>query len=718
VTETPASPNRRPRALIGLLVGLGAATLLAAGGLALWQWRAAHQGAASPAVDKQAEALRQALALGDERARHLCTVDGWCVTVTELLGGTLNAVDASSEQDIWAVGDGGIVLHCNGRDWGGWLGLARSASLDAVRAFGPRDVWVAGSGDSVLHWDGLTWTTEALPKLTQEQEAMFATKSLLVGTSGEDLWLKRQTRTLLRRQAGRWSEVPEPFSSSPSSLVMAAPGEPWAAGSGAARWTTHGWQPFEGPEGSKLAGLGWPQSAARLGDGSLAFMYWNAPIQILKGGVLLGTVPLPPVKSPRSLAGSSSRDLWVLGDTRGELKHWDGSSWRHEDSSRVLMGVASVGDGKAIAVGAVAERRLYLPTLQLARVENANYWLALALGGEGSGTPRELWLGGAGNKLRRWTGGAWQEVEITADKRGSLRSIVVTAKGSVALLTTKGEVLSRHAPQEPFTPLLAPPKGDWVAMAADAEGRLLLLSDKGEVVRWAVGLGSEQWQSLREADSADSLRFEALAVAPTGALLLQGEEWALGNWRQFLGELPLQLAKRTVPTQQALDTCSSPRQQLVRSVTGTLLASSGTQQRPCLLQWLEGSWNPLPLTGPESNLAQGGPSPLEELVIVHGGDRRAKGHLAHLAARRANGWHLYPAPLPELEQAVVEPKSQRAWVLGSVASVNSVLDFSLDEPWRFVPPTLVLDEAEGPLRRATTQATPAPAVAARSAGVP
>lgn len=100
-----------------------------------------------------------------------CTVDGWCDDAT-LADGTrlsssavVRAVHVTAADDVWAVGDDGLVLR---RDAAGWrhVNAGVTESLFAVWASGPADVWLAGgSGDPtrpvgfLVHFDGVTWTT-------------------------------------------------------------------------------------------------------------------------------------------------------------------------------------------------------------------------------------------------------------------------------------------------------------------------------------------------------------------------------------------------------------------------------------------------------------------------------------------------------------------------------------------------------------------------------
>lgn len=69
-----------------------------------------------------------------------------------------------SENDIWAVGDDGVVVHWDGSQWATDHGPPNVTDhLTAVWASGPNDVWIVGRYGAAYHWDGSTWTTRAYP---------------------------------------------------------------------------------------------------------------------------------------------------------------------------------------------------------------------------------------------------------------------------------------------------------------------------------------------------------------------------------------------------------------------------------------------------------------------------------------------------------------------------------------------------------------------------
>ncbi|WP_224247871.1 beta propeller repeat protein [Hyalangium gracile] len=68
---------------------------------------------------------------------------------------TLRAIHGSGSQDIWAVGDNGMIIHWDGSAWSA-VESGTGVNLVAVHALGPRDAWAVGQ-DVVLRWDGTRW---------------------------------------------------------------------------------------------------------------------------------------------------------------------------------------------------------------------------------------------------------------------------------------------------------------------------------------------------------------------------------------------------------------------------------------------------------------------------------------------------------------------------------------------------------------------------------
>jgi len=620
-------------------------------------------------------ARRAANGLADERARHLCTVEGWCVADGQLPYSELRGVFASSERDLWAVGSGGTVLHFNGRDWGGWLGLGDSARLDDVIAFGPRDVWAVGSGPRVLHWDGHDWQEEKVPEIPSTDNSWWG-RWRLVGSSPDDLWIHGESRQLLRRTGGHWVAVPTVSESVEPKLVQFSSGELWLFHDGVLRWDGLRFERLDQDPQRGLKDLRYPRAVARLGDGSVAAC--SSEVYIVRDGKMVTTLPRPPVASCNAVAGSSAQDVWVLGTLPGELKHWDGAAWHHLDGHNYLRAVVSLGPGRAVVVGDRTERRLYLPNPVVTQADGTEQRWQLALG-KSRGATREVCTLGARKLLSCFWDGAWHSEEIPELRSGPL-DFQANDRGAMAILAGSRNFLLRGSTETAFREV-KPPEGDWVAMARGTDSRgPVLLSREGALMRWQY-----QWEQLRAPDPGDKTSYRGLAYFPIDNPYLEGIDTTAGISRPFVVDGAVALHSRRYPSQAQLDSCAAPRGSL-RQLDDRVYAVSGTSARPCLMQLVDYQWTAVALQGYSEHPFVDSIANLEELLVLDLPE--GNGERSLLAGRLTDGWHLYRAPLGRITDAVVQPGTHRAFLIGSSFGAQStLLDFDFNEPWRFVVPS-------------------------------
>jgi hypothetical protein len=98
----------------------------------------------------------------DMRSRDFgaCSPDHWCWRNGVARGSDLWAVWASGPSDVWAVGDGGTILHDDDAAWA-HVESGTTANLRAVSGTGPADVWAVGEAGTILHETGSGWSSVA-----------------------------------------------------------------------------------------------------------------------------------------------------------------------------------------------------------------------------------------------------------------------------------------------------------------------------------------------------------------------------------------------------------------------------------------------------------------------------------------------------------------------------------------------------------------------------
>ena len=107
-------------------------------------------------------------------------------TWTEMATGvkdTLRAIDGPV-----AVGDNGVVLRRNGSSWKA-ENTGTTASLNAVCYLGDNDVWAVGDGGQVIHYDGSEWKVYLRTLYTVDLTAVWGATSKDIWFGGEDGYL-------------------------------------------------------------------------------------------------------------------------------------------------------------------------------------------------------------------------------------------------------------------------------------------------------------------------------------------------------------------------------------------------------------------------------------------------------------------------------------------------------------------------------------------------
>ena len=113
----------------------------------------------------------------------------------------------SSATDVWAVGDGGTILHFAGAVWAPALDSV-SYMFRGVWGSGPRDVWAAGfrSLDStapvLFHYDGTGWSRDA----SIADSLPWPPLSDVWGTDASNVWVVGYGGAIYHFDGSHWSD--------------------------------------------------------------------------------------------------------------------------------------------------------------------------------------------------------------------------------------------------------------------------------------------------------------------------------------------------------------------------------------------------------------------------------------------------------------------------------------------------------------------------------
>ena len=432
----------------------------------------------------------------------------------------------------------------------------------------------------------------------------------------------------------------------------------------------------------------YPRLLETLGDGTVVvFPISREEKPLLVRDDAVTSLPAPEAE-PAVVSGSSARDLWVLGrsGTPTYVDHLGRQGVETRSSRQRAPRIGIPGRGFALAVGRDGQRR-YLGrerrVLEVAQTQPLDLALAPFRGGS------ELWVVGNPGDVEHQKGGVWNTLKLSTS--GLRHAVAVSARGDVDIVAHDGGAWhSEGSAPERFSARSSPFGKDWlVAVMHDAGGAAWILSEEGGVARW-----EGKWQVQRPPERQVGERhvyFSGIARDADGGIWLDGyQHVGQGATAHFLVHRAAKGWVTEFPKEADFDACRAPRHDIAFGAGGQLLGASGTPRRPCLLRRDGDRWSEVPLlTGPAGALTDEAPaSRAQELIVLHSGAWSVR--RSFLALRRADGWHLERAPLASTHKTALDPASQRAWL---IAGIGFLLDFTREEAWRFVTPTLVLGEA-------------------------
>jgi hypothetical protein len=140
---------------------------------------------------------RRAMVVGAAGSALIRESGAWRVLPTDATV-TFRDLDGRAWEDLWAVGDSGVVRRFDGTRWTRVAVPVEAVTLRGVHARRGREVWIVGDGGTVAHFDGITWRRVAAP----------AEEDLRVVTQlGAEVLVAGASGTVWRRTERGWSVV-------------------------------------------------------------------------------------------------------------------------------------------------------------------------------------------------------------------------------------------------------------------------------------------------------------------------------------------------------------------------------------------------------------------------------------------------------------------------------------------------------------------------------
>jgi hypothetical protein len=146
----------------------------------------------------------------------------------------LRGVCGTASNAVWAVGDGGKILHFNGTGWGN-VASPTTSGLNAIWCKGTA-VFAVGDNSMLLRWNGSAFVATTPP-------AGLRTYLSVSGTSESDVWAAGRGGTMAHWDGAAWTLVTTPTGSLSDieRVVAASPTEAWAIDGAVMKWDGVTW---------------------------------------------------------------------------------------------------------------------------------------------------------------------------------------------------------------------------------------------------------------------------------------------------------------------------------------------------------------------------------------------------------------------------------------------------------------------------------------------
>jgi hypothetical protein len=134
-----------------------------------------------------------------------------CATESLPVAGAIYGISGTSAANVYAVGDGGHVVHFDGTSW---TNMQSPASVRLLRVYAPaaNDVFVFGD-TSVFHYNGSVWENVTRAVFDQDSFGQIPTQSFQLGvwSAGPKELYIGTTNGMRRRGVFDWGSPQGPF---------------------------------------------------------------------------------------------------------------------------------------------------------------------------------------------------------------------------------------------------------------------------------------------------------------------------------------------------------------------------------------------------------------------------------------------------------------------------------------------------------------------------
>lgn len=293
---------------------------------------------------------------GSSSLTGICIDTGWCWQRPRPQGNVLYDLWAGAEDDVWAVGTGGTIIHWDGQTWTSRAVPSVHDDFYTVWGFGG-EVWVGGEG-STYHFKDNAW----------KKESGTSRVTRIFGSSLENVWATVDSPGVFARRASQ------------------------------------GWGEVKLPSTTDLCKGGWTSSPTDVWLSCEELMHYNGA-----GFTSMGFSAQAPV-------GKSAADLWAIGSA-SSVRHFDGQTWATVKaagdplSTDGLVGIWPRSPSEVWVVSGLGGVQRY-DGVRWTTVTEAGAGTVGFLTGVGTTT---MWMGGYSAYLQRGDGHTFTAMTETTD---------------------------------------------------------------------------------------------------------------------------------------------------------------------------------------------------------------------------------------------------------------------------------------------------------------
>ena len=259
----------------------------------------------------------------------VCISNAYAGGFRTLVSGTtqdLHAIWGADENNVYAVGNSGVVIYFNGNAWTS-MNSGVSTSLNGIWGVNESEVYVVGNGGIILYYDGSSWS-RMTSGTDNDLNAVWGINDSLIYACGD-------SGTLLQYDGADWTAVESGLSQNLNAIHGASLSSIYAVGKNNSVLSYNGsaWLTSYPSNGSHYNGVVALSSSNVFvaGDGGMIMRYngsqWismSSPLSVQYNG----------------LWGSSGSNLYLVG-VSGAILHYNGTTWQEvlNDTDETLSAV-------------------------------------------------------------------------------------------------------------------------------------------------------------------------------------------------------------------------------------------------------------------------------------------------------------------------------------------------------------------------------------------